>query len=95
MEDWARPLLVQTPSGPDPFWSRPLPVQTPPGLTEEGFPGAARTVLGLAGAVVGLGEVALHAGAGVRPVGVGTGLAAGPVHTALIEVCGRGGSWLG
>lgn len=45
-----------------------------------------RTVLGLAGAIVWLRQVSFHAGAGVAAVGVGTGLAAGPVHTALIKI---------
>lgn len=46
----------------------------------------AGTVLGLAGAVVRLRQISFHAGAGVAAVGVGAGLAAGPVHTALIKV---------
>lgn len=45
-----------------------------------------RTVLGLAGAIVRLGQISFHAGAGVAAVSVGTGLAAGPVHTALIKI---------
>lgn len=44
------------------------------------------TIFGLAGAVVGLRQVALHTAAGVRALCVGTGLAAGPVHTALVKI---------
>ena len=44
------------------------------------------TVLGLAGAVVGLQQVALHTGADVGALGVGARLAAGAVHHALVEV---------
>lgn len=45
------------------------------------------TILGLARAVVRLGQVALHTGAGVGAFGVSTGLTAGPVHSALIKIC--------
>lgn len=44
------------------------------------------TILGLAGAVVWLGQVALHTGTGVRAIGVRAGLTAGAVRAALIEV---------
>lgn len=44
------------------------------------------TILGLAGAVVWLRQVTLHTGACVGAVSVDTGLTAGPIHTALIEV---------
>lgn len=45
-----------------------------------------RTILGLAGAIVRLRQISFHTGAGVAAISVGTGLAAGPVHTALIKV---------
>lgn len=45
------------------------------------------TILGLARTVVWLGQVALHTGAGVGAFSVGTGLAAGPIHSAFIKVC--------
>ena len=44
------------------------------------------TILGLAGAVVWLRQVALHAGAGVGAFSVGTGLTACPVYSALIKI---------
>lgn len=44
------------------------------------------TILGLAGAVVWLRQVALHAGTGVGAFRIGTGLTAGPVHSALIKI---------
>lgn len=45
-----------------------------------------RTILGLAGAIVRLRQIPFHTGAGVAAIRVGTGLAAGPVHTALIKI---------
>lgn len=44
------------------------------------------TILGLAGAVVWLRQVALHTGAAVGAFSVCTGLTAGPVHSALIKI---------
>ena len=50
------------------------------------FPRSPLTVLGLAGPVVGLQQVALHTAAEVGALGVGACLAAGSVHHALVEV---------
>lgn len=44
------------------------------------------TILGLAGAIVWLRQVAFHTGTGVGSFGVSTVLTAGPVQAALIKV---------
>lgn len=44
------------------------------------------TVFGFARLVIWLQQIALHTAAGVRPLSVHTGLAAGPINCALVEI---------
>lgn len=55
-------------------------------VLRDNLPRLTLTVLGLAGAVVWLGQVALNTGAAVGAVSICTGLTAGPVNSAFIKI---------